>query len=87
MKGLADKLHDSSIEDLVEETRRAARRNPELFLLGSIAIGVALSRFFKASEQPSRESSWRDTARAVDDDRHMEPARDTYTATDYQRGV
>ena len=70
MKGLADKLHDSSIEDLVDETRRAAQRNPELFLLGSIAIGVALSRFFKASQQhsASRESSWRETAHDEGDD-------------------
>jgi hypothetical protein len=81
MKGLADKLHDSSIEDLVDETRRAAQRNPELFLLGSIAIGVALSRFFKASEQHD------EATRTVDDDRHMEPALDdTYAATDYHGG-
>ena len=55
MKRFAGKLHDISIEDLVDETRRAARRNPELFLLGSIAVGVALSRFFKASEQHGLE--------------------------------
>ena len=81
MKRFADKLHNSSIEDLLDETRRAARRNPELFLLGSIAAGVALSRFFKASQQ--RESLGRETAQAEDDDRHMEPARDyTYAAGD-----
>ena len=80
MKWFADMLQNSSIEDLVDETRRAARRNPELFLLGSIAAGVALSRFFKASEQHNQ------AARTVDDDRHMEPARDTFAANQYHRG-
>ena len=88
LKKFAEKMHTSSVEDLVDETRRAARRNPELFVLGSIAAGVALSRFFKASQQhsASRESSWRETAHDDNDDRHMEPARDTYATGDYQRG-
>ena len=91
LKKFADKLHTSSVEDLLDETRRAARRNPELFFLGSIAAGVALSRFFKASQryeqQASRESSWRGTARADDDDRRMMPTRaDTYAAGDSRKG-
>ena len=80
LKKFADKLRTSSVEELVDETRRAARRNPELFLLGSIAAGVALSRFFKASQQHGREHpvSWQSsssqTARLKDDDRHMAAA-------------
>ena len=76
LKKFADKLHTSSVEDLIDETRRAARRNPELFLLVSIAAGVALSRFFKASQPDGL---------AVDDDRHMELARDDSYASAYSR--
>ena len=80
LKKFADKLRTSSAEELIDETRRAARRNPELFLLGSIAAGVALSRFFKASQQHGGEhpASWQSssspTARGEGDDRHMAPA-------------
>jgi hypothetical protein len=49
IKNFADNLQNRSIDDLVNETRALARRNPTMFLLGSIAIGVAASRFLKAS--------------------------------------
>jgi hypothetical protein len=48
---LATRLREGSLDDLVEDTRRLARRNPALFLAGGIAIGFALSRFIKASGQ------------------------------------
>jgi exonuclease VII small subunit len=46
---LATRLREGSIDDLVEDTRQLARRNPVLFLAGGVAIGFALSRFIKAS--------------------------------------
>jgi hypothetical protein len=46
---LATRLRDGSIDDIVTDTRELARRNPGLFLLGGVALGVALSRFLKAS--------------------------------------
>jgi hypothetical protein len=49
IKNFADNLQNRSINDLVEDTRGFARRNPAMFLLGSIALGVAVSRFLKAS--------------------------------------
>jgi hypothetical protein len=49
IKNFADNLQNRSIDDLVNDTRAFARRNPTMFLLGSIAIGVAVSRFLKAS--------------------------------------
>lgn len=45
------RLREGSIDDLLEDTRRLARRNPALFLAGGVAIGFALSRFIKASGQ------------------------------------
>ena len=45
----ADTLRNRSIDDLIAETQSLARRNPTLFFLGSIGMGVALARFLKAS--------------------------------------
>ena len=56
MSGLSEKISNSSIDELAHDTRKLARENPGLFMLGSIAIGVAASRFFKASaERDSRD--------------------------------
>jgi hypothetical protein len=49
IKNFADNLQHRSIDDLVNDTRAFARRNPTMFLLSSIAVGVAISRFLKAS--------------------------------------
>jgi len=49
IKGFADKLNNGSIDELGTEAMNLARRNPTLFLLGSVGIGFALSRFIKAS--------------------------------------
>lgn len=53
---LAAKLHELSgylenrnINDLYDDARRLAARNPGLFIAGGVVLGVALSRFFKAS--------------------------------------
>ena len=46
---LATRLREGSIEDLVEDTRVLARRNPGLFIAGGIVAGFALARFAKAS--------------------------------------
>jgi hypothetical protein len=61
---LASKLHDfsgylenRSINDLFEDARRLAARNPGLFIAGGVVIGVALSRFFKASMASSASAS------------------------------
>lgn len=49
MKSFADSLKSRSTDDLLRDTQDLARKNPVLFALGSVAVGVALSRFFKAS--------------------------------------
>lgn len=46
---LADGIEHRSLDDLSREARRLARENPALFIAGGVAIGVALTRFFKAS--------------------------------------
>lgn len=48
---LATRLREGSIDDLVDDTRAFARRNPGLFILGGVLAGFALARFVKASAQ------------------------------------
>ena len=54
----AEQVSSRSVEDLLGEARALAQRNPTLFVLGSVGLGVVLSRFMKASgsrtDRPSR---------------------------------
>jgi hypothetical protein len=52
---LAHGLKGKSADDLVHDASSLARRNPAIFLLGSVAIGFGLARFAKAS-QPAKET-------------------------------
>lgn len=45
----AGQLEGRSVDELANDAKRLARDNPALFMLGSIAVGFGLSRFFKAS--------------------------------------
>jgi hypothetical protein len=45
---LAKRVERKSLDELVQEGGRIAERNPLLFIAGSVAAGVMLSRFFKA---------------------------------------
>jgi uncharacterized phage infection (PIP) family protein YhgE len=54
-RSFANNLRDRSVDDLIGETQTLARRNPTLFFFGSVAVGIALSRFLKASGE--RENS------------------------------
>lgn len=47
----AGQLEDRSVDELANDAKRLARKNPGLFMLGSIAVGFGLSRFFKASAE------------------------------------
>src|SRR5690606_29525009 len=47
--GLADSLRTRNVDELLQDLRGAARRNPGLFLAGSVAVGFGLARFARAS--------------------------------------
>jgi hypothetical protein len=49
MKSFAENLREQSLESVIRDTQQLARNNPTLFMMGSVAIGIALSRFMKAS--------------------------------------
>ena len=45
---LSAKLREKSVDELAQDVSSIAQRNPALFLLGSVAVGLGLSRFAKA---------------------------------------
>jgi hypothetical protein len=92
LKNFADSLRNRSIEQLIDDTRRAARRNPELFFLGSIAAGVVLARFLKSSSNRNFGSehyistnagsqSWGDVPHPQMEDVHMDSSGGTFAST------
>jgi hypothetical protein len=54
------RLRDSSVEDLAGDLQAAARRNPTMFMLGGLALGIVLARLMKASA-PEEEYDEDDT--------------------------
>jgi hypothetical protein len=48
---LATRLREGSIDELVDDTRAFARRNPSLFIAGGMVAGFVLARFVKASSR------------------------------------
>lgn len=61
---LAGSLREKNLDDLMHDAKELARRNPTLFLAGSIAIGLGISRFAKASARRSQESGEVDVRRS-----------------------
>jgi hypothetical protein len=57
LSSLASQLEQRSLDDLAQDARRLARNNPGLFVAGGVAIGLAMSRFFKASAPGTRHAT------------------------------
>ena len=73
LSDMSGTLRNKNVDDLARDVRDVAQRNPALFLLGSVALGLGLSRFAKASSRPrSREiggdSEWRSDSEWRGDD-------------------
>lgn len=51
IKNFSDNLKNRSVDELVTDIRDMVRRNPTAFILGSVVIGIGISRFFKASAE------------------------------------
>lgn len=56
MKTFAENLRSKTLDELVKDTQQLARKNPALFFIGSIGVGLAISRFVKASSERSHGS-------------------------------
>jgi hypothetical protein len=61
MRQLSGGLRERDIDDFARELGDVARRNPGLFLAGSVALGFGVARFFKARPGQSARGagSWR----------------------------
>jgi galactokinase/mevalonate kinase-like predicted kinase len=55
VKTFADQLRNRNLDDLLRDAQNIARRSPGTFVLGSVALGFALSRFFKATADRDAE--------------------------------
>jgi hypothetical protein len=55
---LADTVRTRSLDDIIDQTERFARRQPELFVGGAMLLGLALGRFLRASSD--RRAGWRE---------------------------
>lgn len=53
----AGQLEGKSVDELANDAKRLARENPAMFMLGSIAVGFGLSRFFKASAEDGNDAA------------------------------
>jgi hypothetical protein len=66
MRQLAGGLRDRDIDQFASELATVARRNPGIFLAGSVALGFGVARFFKAHPLGSQDAyaggSWQDNA-------------------------
>jgi hypothetical protein len=51
----ADTLRSHDLDDLIDQTERFARRQPELFIGGALLLGLAFGRFLKASGDRRRD--------------------------------
>jgi len=77
------RLREGSLEDLASDMQAAARRNPGLFVVGGLALGILLARVVKASA-PETETYEGD----YDDLTAGSSAGDTYSASEvYQSGA
>lgn len=47
---LAESIRHKSVDELIQEAEGLARKSPALFLAGSVAIGLCISRFAKSSQ-------------------------------------
>jgi hypothetical protein len=57
MRQLAGGLRERDVEEFARELSALARRNPGVFLAGSVALGFGIARFFKAHAPQARGDS------------------------------
>ncbi len=70
MRQLSGGLRERDVDDFARELGQLARRNPGVFLAGSVALGFGVARFFKArppatqsGRQWQGDGQWQDSGR------------------------
>lgn len=79
LANVAGQIEGRSVDELAIDAKRLARNNPALFMLGSIAVGFGLSRFFKASAEHSHHEG-ADASRGTPVHRPERNITETYTS-------
>jgi hypothetical protein len=74
IKTLADNLSNRGVDELGTDAIKLARQNPTLFLLGSVALGFALSRFVKASADRAEKETDEEMPSSIDTQGNWQPA-------------
>jgi hypothetical protein len=85
IKTLADNLSNRGLDELGTDAIKLARQNPTLFLLGSVAMGFALSRFIKASAERQEKEDGDETPYSVESQGPSQPASEKRDADDASR--
>jgi hypothetical protein len=79
LDNLSESLRAKSVDELIDDARGFARRNPAVALGAAVAVGFALARFLKATSSPAT-GSYRRSEYALDDDDEMPSLATTRTA-------
>jgi hypothetical protein len=85
MRQLAGGLRERDVEAFARELGALARRNPGVFLAGSVAVGFGIARFFKARSPQSemqRDGRWQDGGWQQSPGEPRLGARDDFDADD-----
>lgn len=76
----AGQLEGRSVDELANDAKRLARKNPAMFMLGSIAVGFGLSRFFAASAEHDHQGD-NDVANSLPIHQRDRDMTETYTTS------
>ena len=80
MRQLAGGLRERDVEDFARELAALTRRNPGVFLAGSVALGFGIARFFKArtpqSSQMRGDEGWQSASGGTRDSTRFEREHD-----------
>lgn len=68
LDNLSDSLRNKSVDELLDDARGFARRNPAVALGAAVAVGFALARFLKATSSPATGSRRRSEYALEDED-------------------
>jgi len=80
LEDFAAQLRKQDLDSLFEHVRTTAERRPELFFAGSVATGLALARFAKASAQRRERADQRPFSEAGRQPRSTPPAPSARTS-------
>ena len=73
---LAHYIQERNVDELLGDTERFARQQPELFLGGAFALGLLAARFFKSSNERREQARW---------EAYQDSYRNSYPRDGYER--